>query len=95
MKKILSVFAVVICSTIGLGAVVEETACTPQQRHAVFPIAFDVASCVMENIEHADEDILKECVKENVSKEDVLKLISTGRKAVARASAKAGCGAGK
>lgn len=64
--------------------------CTPQARRDAANIAFDIAKCVIGNQGETDEAVYARCAKEEVSKEDVLRMLTEAREATA-AQAKAAC----
>lgn len=65
-----------------------ELACTPQQA-AIVSSVIDVVGCVADHQSEPDPQVVAECVRDNVTVEDVLQILARQRRATDRARAAA------
>lgn len=66
-------------------------ACTPQARRDALSITLDVMKCVVAEQGETDEKVYAKCARDNVSKEDVLRMLSEARASTAAAAKAASC----
>lgn len=66
-------------------------ACTPAARQHLAIMTLDVAQCVLANQGEEEATVIAKCAAENVSPDDIKKLLVESRKASAKMAATKGC----